>query len=182
MIAILTTAAASAQDRVTVCISAPGDLREYKIQSHRTMAIVSQAYAAIGIAMDWRTSRRQCAQSAARTVSITLRAETPRHVAPSVLAVALPYEGSHVEIFYSRVQDSIAPPHVPVLLAHVFIHEIAHILQGIKRHSAEGIMKARWDSTDHQKMLWEPLPFSEYDVKLIRDGLVRGQSPALVRR
>jgi hypothetical protein len=44
-------------------------------------------------------------------------------------------------------------------------------------------MKARWDSTDHQKMLWEPLPFSEYDVKLIRDGLtVRGQSPALVRR
>ena len=30
------------------------------------------------------------------------------------------------------------------LLGHVLAHEIGHVLQGVARHSATGVMKGRW--------------------------------------
>jgi hypothetical protein len=59
----------------------------------------------------------------------------------------LPYEGTHIVIFYDRVQAAIAPGRVTTLLAHVMAHEVTHMLEGIPRHSAEGVL------TVHQRRL-----------------------------
>jgi hypothetical protein len=60
---------------------------------------------------------------------------------------------------------------MPHLLAHVLVHEITHILQGVTRHSAEGVMKAQWTQEDLSSMLRKSLEFTSLDVDLIHDGM-----------
>jgi hypothetical protein len=62
------------------------------------------------------------------------------------------------------------------LLAHVLVHEITHVLEGISRHSATGIMKDRWDDNDYSEMRRKPLRFAQEDVNLIYDGLKARQA------
>jgi hypothetical protein len=66
------------------------------------------------------------------------------------------------------------------LLAHVIAHEIAHVLEGIDRHCAEGVMKAVWSERDYERMRRGPLPFAPEDVDLMHNGLLRrpGQTAA----
>ena len=71
-------------------------------------------------------------------------------------------------MFYDRIKYKPAPAE---LLAHVMVHEITHILQGISRHSDSGIMKANWSGEEFQRMRFKALPFTEEDVVLIRRGL-----------
>ena len=81
-----------------------------------------------------------------------------------------PYEGTHITIFYDRVR--VAEPRVTqVVLAHVLVHEITHILQGIFRHSESGVMKARWTAKDYSDMTWQPLSFTDGDIELMKNGL-----------
>ena len=58
-----------------------------------------------------------------------------------MLAYALPFEGTHIVVFYDRVEECVRADLFPTLLAYVLVHEITHILQEITRHSATGIMK-----------------------------------------
>jgi hypothetical protein len=60
-----------------------------------------------------------------------------------------PYEGVHVTVLYDRVYQT-APDAArrPLLLAHVLVHEITHVLQGVEHHSESGIMKAHWGPAD----------------------------------
>ena len=58
-----------------------------------------------------------------------------------------------------------------LLLAHVMAHEIAHVLQGIIRHSGSGILKAQWSATDCARMTFFPLMFTSYDAILIHLGI-----------
>lgn len=37
---------------------------------------------------------------------------------------------------------------------HVMAHEIAHILKGVSRHSADGVMKAQWDDHNRREMTY----------------------------
>jgi hypothetical protein len=76
---------------------------------------------------------------------------TPKTFHPGALAYALPYEGVHIEVFYDRIAQA-DPDLVPSLMAHVIVHEITHILQGIDRHSTGGIMQAVWGSSDYIQM------------------------------
>jgi hypothetical protein len=59
----------------------------------------------------------------------------------------------------------------PALLAHVLVHEITHILQGVDRHSETGVMKARWTTADYVQIRAQPLPFTDWDIDLIQEGL-----------
>jgi hypothetical protein len=52
-------------------------------------------------------------------------------------------------------------------------HELAHVLEGISRHSDSGIMKASWDLRDYEQMTARPLSFGDADAALIRAGLAR---------
>jgi hypothetical protein len=63
-----------------------------------------------------------------------------------------------------------------MLLAHVLVHEITHVLQGIGRHSREGVMQAFWNSNDFSQMARQPLPFTTEDVELIQLGWPRRMS------
>ena len=58
-----------------------------------------------------------------------------------------------------------------MILAHVLVHEITHILQGIDRHSESGVMKASWTNQDYKAMAWKPLPFTPQDTRLLQLGL-----------
>ena len=60
------------------------------------------------------------------------------------------------------------------------VHEISHILQGVNRHSAQGVMKSHWDDRDLREMLWKPLEFTGEDVLLINQGLDARTSKALL--
>ncbi len=58
-------------------------------------------------------------------------------------------------------------------LGHVLTHEITHVLQGVARHSQEGVMKAQWTPKDRTEMRKRPQPFTPYDAKLIQDAMAK---------
>ena len=60
-----------------------------------------------------------------------------------------------------------------IVLGHVLAHEITHILQGIARHSASGLMKARFSENDFQQMLIRSISLGADDVRLIQHSLNR---------
>jgi hypothetical protein len=134
----------------------------------RASALASKIYAPIGIQIDWRFTVRSCPQN---SLWIRTHDETPENFLPGALGSSTPYEGIHIDIFYDRILRTVEPQLVSVLLAHVLVHESAHILQGMVRHSATGIMKAKWGAADFAQMAAVPLPFTPQDVAFIYMGL-----------
>jgi hypothetical protein len=61
---------------------------------------------------------------------------------------------------------------------YVLVQEITHVLQGIKRHSDEGIVKAHWDAYDYYRMQSKDLDFTQTDLNLIRLGLAAPEAHA----
>jgi hypothetical protein len=129
--------------------------------------LASEMFAGIGVRIDWR-SGQPAASSPHGAIAIELVTETPGTFLPGALAYAQPYEGIHIQVFYDRIKYKPAPAE---LLAHVLVHEITHVLQGISRHSDSGIMKANWGGDDFQRMRYKPLSFAEEDVVLTHRGL-----------
>lgn len=152
----------------------------------RAKTLVTAAYERIGVRLRWLPGARQpegpesTAPDGSRPdteIVIGLCANTPEVVHPGALAYARPYaqSGARITVFLDRVMaiasmDRRKGAH---LLGHVLAHEIAHVLQGIARHSDTGIMKPRLTNADLTAMRGELLPFSPYDVTLIRLGLAR---------
>jgi hypothetical protein len=136
----------------------------------RAEQIVNRMFAEAGVAIDWRSRLRSCPAGA---ILVSLDHHTPGTLLPRALALSRPFEGTHIEIFYDRIYpyDLYNRGSVPVVMAHVLAHEIAHILQGQNRHSDSGVMKARWDGEDYSQMVWKGLSFTPTDVELIRSGM-----------
>ena len=109
-------------------------------------------------------------QSAQPPIVIELVTGKPENFHPGSLAYALPYEGSHITVLVDRIENMRAASNV---LAHVMVHEITHILQGISRHSATGVMKERWTAGDFSGMRFRPLSFTPLDIELIYSGLAQ---------
>ena len=146
---------------VTVCI----DPDPQVLMGVRPLA--STMFARIGVRIDWH-DRDSC------PVGVGAIQVRMSHNPPSIrkfksLAFAQPYEGTIV-VFPDRVQE-LNRNGGPSVLAHVLVHEITHVIEGIDRHSATGIMKARWDDNDYFQMRRKPLSFAPEDVSLIYDGL-----------
>jgi hypothetical protein len=138
--------------------------------------LAGKMFARIGISLQWRAGK-SAGESSPRPIFIEFAMDTPDTLLPGALAFARPYEGSQITVFFDRVKSS---PHPGTVLAHVMVHEITHLLQGIARHSATGIMKARWTTGDYRAMDYSPLPFTPEDVDLIHAGLAkRGGTEAL---
>ena len=99
-------------------------------------------FAAIRVKLEWY-GPSVCRAGAIDPVLLVLETGTPNAHFPGALGVALPLEGRHAWVFYDRVlRSSPDENYVAALLAHVMTHEIAHLLQGIIRHSESGILKA----------------------------------------
>ena len=132
-------------------------------------ALAGRMFAKIGISLDWGKGE-PAGESSQAYVFIDLVAETPEDRMPGALAYALPYEGRHITVFFDRIEKG---PDPATVLAHVMVHEITHLLQGVSRHSDTGVMKARWTGTDFGGMRVTPLPFTREDVDLIYLGLAK---------
>jgi hypothetical protein len=156
---------------VMVCLQLNADA----LTLHQAQALASKMFGTIGVKIEWREPRH-CPGGA---ILVSLSEHTPASEHPGALAYALLYEGTHIVVFYDRLHTpSIG---LPTLLAHVLVHEITHILQGMDRHSETGVMKARWDERDFDRMRIKALPFTELDIHLIQSGVdARRHNAALV--
>lgn len=147
--------------------------------------IASRMFATAGVAIEWRsTGSAACRNSdQARTVVLDFHSNTAPSEHPGAFAYALPFQGSHIVVLFDRFERSAGGPRqVSTVLAHVMAHEIAHLLEGVARHSQTGVMKARWDARDFMQMAVTPLPFDPEDIDLIERGLrlsAAGATPAV---
>ena len=156
----------AAERTVPVCMESDPTID--LIVTVRAEKIASKMFSGIGVTLDWRL---KCPVEGIR---ISVSDDRLAHRLPNAFAYALPYEGTHIVVFYDRVERVSKPTERPTLLAHVLVHEITHILQGVDRHSAQGVMKATWDGSDYAAMTWQPLAFAYHDIELIHRGLAAG--------
>jgi hypothetical protein len=139
--------------------------------------LAARMFAEIGVSLEWRNGKP--AFESSRPIFVELTTDTPERLKPGALAYALPYEGSHLRVFYDRIASNFYPRS---MLAHVLVHEITHLLQGVSRHSATGVMKAHWTNDDFRQMSIGTLPFTPGDVQLIYAGLGAGLGAGLAAR
>ena len=148
--------------QVTVCMGYTGNLG----LENQAKVVTSDIFSGIGVKILWHDTR----QCPAQAIVITFSNDEPASLLPGSLAYAMPFEGTHIVVFYDRLKNR--PRSVmPSVLGHVIAHEVTHIVQGFARHSESGIMKATWTGADYQEMTWEPLQFTDKDVMLIYSGL-----------
>jgi hypothetical protein len=155
-----------AEHNVIVCVAEWGP--DFTLL--RAKSIAGGMFAAVGVRVEWHNGR----SCPAMAIVISFSDRTNVKFLPVALAYALPYEGTHIVVFADRVQ-SVMPGRywVPNVLAHVMVHEITHILQGLAQHSNTGVMKAHWTMSDFSAMAFKPLPFTQADVELIHEGMGR---------
>jgi len=134
-------------------------------------AKTSKLFATIGVRLEWTEDRRYCHSDFA-AVRLSVRRHAAPASGPDWLGYALPYDRGQIVVFYDRVVSSRGIVSIEDMLSYVFAHEIGHILEGISRHSASGIMKTSWDNTDRLQMTQGSLTFAPIDIKLICDGLM----------
>ena len=134
----------------------------------RATAKATSMFLSAGVKLEWHGDASFCKGNPDAMV-VSLMTSTPKAFHPGALAYALPYEGVHIQVFYDRIAQA-DPDLVPSLMACVIVHEITHILQGIDRHSPNGIMKALWTSSDYTQMKRGMLRFTTADVEMIHNG------------
>jgi hypothetical protein len=137
----------------------------------RAKATTAHIYSAIGVKLIWADLHQEHAASQDGTIVVKFSTATPVHVRPRALAQSFPYEGTHAQVFYDRVGQTVTPSLFPTLLGYVLAHEIGHLLEGTNGHSDRGVMKACWDARDYDLMARELLTFTDLDVRLIYAGL-----------
>jgi hypothetical protein len=132
----------------------------------------SKMFVAVGVRIVWK--HREASTLEIRRehpIVLQIALDTPTSELPGAFAFALPYEGIHVRIFYDRIRS--IPNTTFAILAHVLVHEITHMLQGIDHHSETGVMKPHWSAQDYDDMGPRPFPFATVDIELIRKGLAK---------
>jgi len=160
--------------KITVPIYVIRNVADRNLNVSWAQGIASSIFAEAGVRIKWPQgepdSRKQ-----EMPIVINITADTPKTLVPGALACAQVFEGVHIRIFWDRVQNTVrdANPLGTFLLAHVVAHEIAHILEGINRHSESGVMKASWKQAEIEQMTVHPLSLDPEDVRLIRMGLLK---------
>ena len=87
--------------KVTVCVDPSAD----GPQIRSAQGLASKLFARIGVRIDWRELRSCPADGNALRVSLSYN--TPPDQRPGALAFALPYEHSHIVLFYDRIRNLI---------------------------------------------------------------------------
>jgi hypothetical protein len=160
---------ARAEGNVTVYVNNDLNTRGVLYQAQERAA---KAFTKIGVRIDWRIGHPSGTSSEREpAIVISLAEHAPADYLPGALAFAKVYEGVHITVFWDRIDGRARWAPDTVVLAHVLVHEITHILQGINRHSESGVMKSQWTIDDYRAMADEPLPFAPLDVELIQRGL-----------
>jgi len=152
---------APAEQNVTVYVN--NDLNNDLVVMYQAREKAGKMFAEAGVRIDWRIGRPSGGQpERGPEIVVSFMEHTSHNYRPGRLAYSKLDEG-HITVFWDRIRDSPGAPPV-VVLAHVLVHEITHILQGIDRHSEAGIIKSKWTLADFRAMASEPLPFTLLDV------------------
>ena len=167
-------ASAEAVARPVVTVFCQSDMAVPYATQTQAERLASDMFGDIGITLRWRSGRPSRQDTGA--IFIELLSGISERFMPGSLAYALPYEGVHIRIFWDRIRKFPAPRE---LLAHVMVHEVTHIVEGIMSHSESGIMKAHWTTDDVFAMESKPLKFTPGDVDLIYQGLESRETGSL---
>jgi hypothetical protein len=143
--------------------------------------MASAIFEKIGVRVNWHDGELGTTRSTTRTDSshpafgIRTVEHAPQSATPGALAAAqlLDNSGTEITVYRDRVRRFLADhPSLPAVAAgYVLAHELAHVMQGIPRHSDSGILKAHWSREDYQEMTFHKLAFTSSDVDLIAAGL-----------
>lgn len=175
----MAVAAGAQADQVTVYVAGASVVPVRVLGKAQLLA--NDMFADAGVRIDWRRGEPSPSLlGRQRAILIEMLNNTPDERRPGVFAFALPYEGVHIDVFYDRVQAATRSLSTPNVLAHVLVHEITHILQGLSRHSEKGVMKAYWNRMDYEQMDRAPLSFTEEDIRLIQFGLAKRASGIVI--
>jgi hypothetical protein len=153
------------RQKLAVCLSV--EAADRHLISAIAKGLATRMFADIGIRLEWKSCER-AGESSQRPIPIKLVSGPLEGFKSNVLGYAAPYQGRHIVIFFDRIEPM---PRPGALLAHVMVHEITHVVQGVSRHSQSGMMKAHWSSRDLLQMQYKPLPFAREDVDLLYRGL-----------
>ena len=140
---------------------------------NQAVQLIKEIFATAGVHVEWDNGGSRISKIAFdRRVIVDITDVTPWNYFEGALGYSRPYEGVHVTVLYDRVHQA-APDAVlrSLLLAHVLVHEITHVLQGVEHHSESGIMKAHWGPADYYAMAVKPLPFTVEDILLLKMGM-----------
>jgi hypothetical protein len=177
MLAIAALAEAKGtNDKLIVCVR-PAD--GSNVLNHAEI-LASRILAPVGAAIEWHPSRTCPVVTGVIRIQFQNRTSDDRY--PGALAYAMPLQGTDIVVMFDRVKRVGQGDFLPRLLAYVIVHEITHILQGTARHSANGIMEARWTEKDYSDMRGHGLGFTQLDVDLLNRGLAARTEHAAVAR
>jgi hypothetical protein len=157
----------AAPAKAIVCSEKAPGVNDY-VLGHAEIG-AGRMFALIDLRIDWRNWNKSCPTEQDPIVA-SLTTHTPTHYFPSAFGISLPYEGTHVRIFYDRVQR-LRPDLVVPVLSHILVHEIVHILEGTDSHSESGVMKFRWSQSELEQMAIRPMSFSPFDLSLLNSGI-----------
>jgi hypothetical protein len=162
-----------------VTVSVEELTRVDSLQVSRSEAKAHAMFAAIGVRVEWarggpwRYSRHmKCDANSGVVIKVRLvGAEAGGN--RGVMGYASPYATGEkiIVIRYDMVQAAETSLVKDALLAHVFVHEITHVLQCIAYHDEKGIMQKYWSPSQIAEMPRMPMSFTPDGVELIRMGL-----------
>ena len=164
---LMAAGAAQAEDlNLTVYVRGAAQVEGLTMMSAK--ATTTKIFAGIGVRIRWEQGSPRTTDGPA--ILMQLDESAPARFRPDALGYAKPFDQFHTEIhiLYNRVLRSVPREVAPALLGHVMAHEIAHVLERLDRHSATGVMKAAWVTSDYDAIAKRPLAFEPDNVEAIR--------------
>jgi hypothetical protein len=161
---------------LTVSVVSEGSMTTYPAKR-----IAGAVFRQAGLTVNWGKGTQPFPDGREIRLRVTLTSGTPAGLLPGALAFAHPFGGcsKDITVFFDRIQAlTSSPGQESALLAYVLVHEITHVLQGMARHTEEGVMKASWSAEDRSRIFARRLAFQPDDVTVIREGLASGCTPA----
>jgi hypothetical protein len=144
--------------------------------------VASGIYEKIGVHLNWRSGAPKAAIPGRTVYFIRTLAHAPESVTGGAVASSELFAsgGTEITIYKDRMARFLDNNRSlsSVGAGYVLAHELAHLMQGVPRHSDSGILKAHWNTDEYKEMFFHNLAFTQADVELIHQGLDR--TPATV--
>jgi hypothetical protein len=139
----------------------------------KAKAVAAGIFAGIDVDVRWTAREKLLPSHCTTRIDAQLEIAAGPGERPSSLAYTALGEGSdrRLHIYFDRVAAMVPNTALGTLVGHVLAHEIAHILEGVPRHSDAGVMKAQWGRKDLRELAYHPLRFQLVDEALIHAGL-----------
>ena len=110
-----------------------------------------------GVELAWRDCRVGCAEALGSDEIVVRIVTAPKTAVPGSLGYALvdleQGRGTLATIYLDRIRSIARRTGVDAgrLIGRAIAHEIGHLLLGTSRHSAAGLMRARWSDREVQR-------------------------------